>query len=472
MITIKLKTRFCPSPTGLLHLGNVRTALFAALLAKGQGGSFLLRIEDTDKARSSVEYTEALQTDMLWLGLAWDEGPKHDLGAGPYWQSQRQAIYDTYYEKLEAQGFTYPCFCSEEQLALARKLQRAAGKPPRYPGTCRNLTPEQIQEKLSKGLNPVLRFRVPPNEETVFHDLIRGEQRFKHQDIGDFIIRRTDGTPPFMYCNAIDDALMGVTHALRGEDHLTNTPRQLMILSALKLPAPLYGHIPLIVGSDGSPLSKRHGSRNVQELRQAGYLPIAILNYLGRLGHHYEHEKLLDMNELAAQFSLDRVGTAPARFDAAQLLHWQHLAVTQLTSQAFIDWMGAEISHLIPESVRKKFIETIRPNVTFPQDITRWISILFDDRWHHPESTQNFLQNVDSEYFKIAIKVIESSDLDYPTVIATLKEKTGLKGKSLFQPLRMALTGESEGPELAALFGLLGKQKILERLTACLTLAT
>ena len=261
MKKIHLKTRFCPSPTGFLHLGNMRTALFNALFAKNQQGTFLLRIEDTDKTRSEERYTDALCADLKWLGLQWNEGPGCDSAAGPYWQSQRQTVYDTYYQQLEAGNWVYPCFCTEQQLALARKLHISSGKPPRYTGICRNLTPEMVQEKCAQGLKPTLRFRVPLDQETVFHDLVRGDQRCNHHDMGDFIIRRADGTPPFMYCNAIDDALMGVTHALRGEDHLTNTPRQIMILKALNLPIPTYGHISLIVGADGTPLSKRNGSR-------------------------------------------------------------------------------------------------------------------------------------------------------------------------------------------------------------------
>lgn len=262
-----VKTRFCPSPTGLMHMGNVRTALFNALLAKSANGCFLLRIEDTDRERSDARYTKALMEDLLWLGLGWQEGPDHHQGNGPYHQSERQSIYDDYYQRLETAGVAYPCFCSEEELALQRKIQRSSGRPPRYPGTCRELTDAQREEKFAQGLKPTLRFAVPENEMIAFDDLVRGHQKFDSNDLGDFIIRRADGTPPFLFCNAVDDALMGVTHALRGEDHLTNTPRQLMVLDALGLTGPTYGHIALIVGPDGSPLSKRHGSRSIEELR-------------------------------------------------------------------------------------------------------------------------------------------------------------------------------------------------------------
>lgn len=259
-----MKTRFAPSPTGYLTIGNIRTALFCALLAKHENGVFLLRIEDTDKLRSGQEFAEQLEFDLHWLGLDWQEGPQVGGQSEPYFQSQRQAIYDTYFQKLTDQNQVYPCFCSDEELAISRKIQLSSGQPPRYEGTCRNLTQEQINKKLAEGLKPTLRFRVPENQIIEFTDFVRGPQKFLSHEIGDFIIRRGDGSAAFFFCNAIDDSLMEITHVLRGEDHLTNTPRQLMLLQALKLAQPQYGHLALIVGPDGTPLSKRHGSRSIK----------------------------------------------------------------------------------------------------------------------------------------------------------------------------------------------------------------
>ena len=341
-----VKTRFCPSPTGYLHLGNVRTALFNALYAKNQAGTFLLRIEDTDVQRSEEKYVEALQEDLLWLGLDWDEGPGHEAGAEPYRQSQRQAIYDKYYKILQEKELAYSCFCSEQQLKVTRKVQLASGKPPRYPGTCRQLTSEQVQAKFEQGHKAALRFKIPTNKTIVFRDLLRGKQRFDTNTLGDFIIRRSDGTPPFMYCNAVDDALMGVTHVLRGEDHLSNTPRQIMILEALDLTVPSYCHISLITGSDGAPLSKRHGSKSLQELRQEGYLPLALMNYMARLGHHYHDESLLNLDQLAQQFTLEGLSSSPARFDLKQMQYWQHPTVLQSSDDLILQWMGDEVHEL------------------------------------------------------------------------------------------------------------------------------
>ncbi len=459
-----LKTRFCPSPTGFLHLGNMRTALFNALLAKGQNGTFLLRIEDTDKKRSEARFTDAVQKDLQWLGLQWDEGPDFDGGTGPYWQSQRQAIYDQYYRALDEKNLAYPCFCSEQQLVLARKIQVSSGKPPRYAGTCRQLTSDAIQEKLAEGLKPALRFHIPLNQETTFDDLVRGEQRFNNNDIGDFIIRRNDGTPPFMYCNAIDDALMGVTHALRGEDHLTNTPRQIMILKALNLPIPTYGHISLIVGDDGAPLSKRHGSRSIEALREEGYLPLAIVNYLARLGHHYLDEHWMDLEQLAAHFSIKSLGSAPARFDAHQLLHWQHESVSRLNKEELWTWMNLDNDNVLPMDQRDIFIETVRHNITFPQDAKKWADRLYTEEWHYAETEEQILHTAGAAFFETAIHALEELGVDIEKITAQLKEKLGVKGKALFQPLRVALTGEIHGPELVQIALLLGKTRIKQRL--------
>src|SRR2546421_7073007 len=281
----KWVTRFAPSPTGELHLGNARTALFNLLLARSAGGRFLLRIEDTDSERSLDSHTTALMADLRWLGIDWDAGPDREDERGPYRQSQRGALYARQFAVLERQEVVYPCFCTPLELELSRRAQLAAGKPPRYAGTCRDLTPEARAHRQAQGPAATLRFRVPRGERVRFEDFVHGPQSFLTDDIGDFVVRRADGSAAFFFSNAVDDALMGVTQALRGEDHLANTPRQLLILRALALVAPAYGHVALIVGADGAPLSKRHAAVSVREYRERAYQPIALLNHLFRLGH-------------------------------------------------------------------------------------------------------------------------------------------------------------------------------------------
>jgi len=455
-----IKTRFCPSPTGLLHMGNLRTALFSALLAKSHKGHFLLRIEDTDQERSEKRYAEQLEKDLLWLGLDWQEGPGHDLGRGPYYQSERAPIYNDYYQRLEAMGSAYPCFCSEEELAMMRKIQRSSGKPPRYPGTCQNLSREEIETRLASGAKPTLRFRVPLSQKITFNDLVRGAQTFNSNDLGDFIIRRTDGSAPFLFCNAIDDALMEVSHVLRGEDHVANTPRQILILQNLGLPIPLYGHISLILAMDGSPLSKRHGSRSLVELRNEGYLPLAIINYLARLGHYFGHDQFLSLQQLAEQFKTESLNTSPAKHNPDQLLFWQKRALENMSLEQIWDWLGVEFYSSLPAGKQNLFLEIIKPNILFPEDAKRWAEIIFGEEVIIKDN-----QIIsDSRYFDQALAAFDRHGAQAQLILDHIKIELGVKGQMLFQPLRLALTGEPHGPELGKLMMIIEPEKIKERL--------
>lgn len=459
-----IKSRFCPSPTGLMHLGNARTALFNYLFAQQQKGIFLLRIEDTDVRNSKEEFDFGLREDLRWMGLDWQEGPDKEGENGPYHQSKRQTIYENYYQRLEAADQVYPCFCSEEQLELSRKIQRSVGKPPRYAGTCRSLSSEEVRRKRAEGLQPTLRFRVPGNEVVTFTDLMQGEQRFQTNDIGDFIIRRADGTSPFMFCNAIDDTLMGVTHVLRGEDHLTNTPRQLLILQALGLAVPAFGHLALIVGPDGSPLSKRHGSRGIKELREMGYLPEAVINYLARLGHHYESDTFLSPAELAEGFNIESLSKSPAKFNVQQLDCWQKRAIARLSCDHFLEWAGEELKSKIPADKTDLFLTTIKPNVSFPQDVHYWVDVCFNITLPFALTQKTYLQEIDNVYFEKATKAFKQFDKDVKSVMNYLKGELNLKGQALYQPLRIALTGTEHGPELAKLILLMDTKTIQKRL--------
>lgn len=458
-----IKTRFSPSPTGLLHLGNVRAALCSALYAKKNRGVFLLRIEDTDVARSEERFIDFLQEDLRWLGLDWQEGPIVDGANGPYYQSHRQKIYDRYYDELEKSARAYPCFCSEHELTLMRKIQSSRGQAPRYAGTCRHLSKEEIGKRLAQGLKPALRFLVPPSAFIEFVDLVKGAQRFNSDDIGDYIIRRMDGTPSFMFCNAIDDSLMGVTHAIRGEDHLTNTPRQLMILQALNLRLPQYGHVSLITGDDGSPLSKRHGSFSLRDLREQGFLSLAVLNYLARLGHGYEENHIFPFEGLADHFRIDSLSRSPAHFDKNQLLHWQKETVTSLSLEAIWDWLGKMIQEKVPENKRHLFADLMRKNILFPAQAMEWADRLFCDTLSFSEAEKNNLKQVEKGFFDALYHAIEKHGEDFKTILQEMKTAFHLSGKALFIPVRIALTGVEQGPELAHLVSLLGKEKMLER---------
>jgi nondiscriminating glutamyl-tRNA synthetase len=464
MSTTPVKTRFAPSPTGELHLGNLRTALFSALLARREGGVFLLRIEDTDAARSRPEYMHALMEDLRWLRLDWQEGPEAGGPNGPYVQSARDHIYAEDYRRLEAAGRAYPCFCSDDALRLARKAQLAAGQPPRYPGTCARLSADEIRVRRERGLAPALRFRVPAGRRIRFEDLVRGSQVFETDTIGDFVIRRSDGTPSFFFSNAVDDAMMGVTHVLRGEDHLANTPRQMLITEALDLPVPHYGHISLILGEDGTPLSKRHGALSLRELRERGYLPAAVLNHLARLGHSYESDALMDLDALARGFDTVRLGRAPARHDPAQLAYWQHQAVLALSDAALAEWLGAALEKAVPPPERPAFLRVVRDNISFPGDARDWARRLFAGPPQPDASARRAMEEAGAAFFEAALAALSPPPGDFRDLASRVGAVTGQKGRHLFMPLRAALTGLTHGPEMKDLWPLLGTGRVTERL--------
>ncbi len=479
MPTMIVRTRFAPSPTGHLHVGNARTALFSALFAAHAGGDFILRIEDTDAARSRPELESVLLADLRWLGLSWQEGP--DVGGKhpPYRQSERSQIYRAYTDKLAESGLTYPCFCTPAELALARKAQLAAGQPPRYAGTCAHLTAGAIEARLAKGLKPALRFRVPEGGTTEFQDSVRGAQSFARRDIGDFVIRRADGSPAFFFSNALDDALMGITHVLRGEDHLANTPRQLLLLRALGLQVPHYAHLSLLVGPEGKPLSKREGGGTVSELRETGFSSSAVLNYLARLGHHYESNGVMTFKELAAAFDISKLGKSSAHYDLTQLRHWQKDVISEVKEavlwQDLIDSKeGERIKRLVPAEKWHEFIAFLKKDIKhclFPSEAADYANMLYSGKLIYGDAAEDVIRKTTKKYFSVALGSLARNSHDYKQYTATLSEVTGLRGRMLFMPLRAALTGLTHGPELDLIWEMLGPNRIRQRLEAAAEIA-
>jgi nondiscriminating glutamyl-tRNA synthetase len=441
-----------------LHLGNARTALFSHLWARKTGGKFILRIEDTDLERSKDQYRSQLMADMRWLGLDWDEGPDIGGPSGPYSQAQRGDFYRALYEQLSASGKAYPCYCTAEDLELSRKLQRMSGKPPRYAGTCKALTAPQRAEREARGLRPTLRFAVPADRQVEFTDAVHGPQRFASNDIGDFIIRREDGTPAFFFCNAVDDSAMGVTQVLRGDDHLTNTPRQIMLLDALGMRSPAYGHVGLLVGEDGAPLSKRHGSTSVHEFRERGFLSIAVLNQLFRLGHASDLDGWLPAAEMPAHFRPQHLGRAPARFELSQLMHWQKVSLERLSAEEFRAWLAAD------DSI--EFTDLVRHNVILPADAIAWRAVVNGELAPLGEEEERIAAGAGTGFFAAAVDAYDKSNGDLKQLTQQLKERTGRKGPDLFMPLRVALTGTAHGPELAQLLKLMSPDTVKRRLQA------
>ncbi len=448
-------TRFAPSPSGLLHLGNARTALFS-LLAALPDGRFLLRIEDSDRARASPVFERALRVDLEWLGF----GAYIDEAA--VWrQSERGAVYDDFLQKLAHDNLVYPCFCTESELAAERASLRARGLPPRYGGRCAALDPADACSRVAAGEAAVWRFRVPPGQEVAFCDAVRGPQRVATDLLGDFVVRRAQGEAMFFFANALDDALSGVTLVLRGEDHLANTPRQILILRALGLPVPEYGHLPLVVSAGGVPLSKRDGAGSLAALREEGFLPLAVINYLARLGAVVGSERLLPLIELAQAFDCRRIGHAPARYDREQLLHWQRLAMAATPVAEWLPWVEEDV----PEAERLRFVEAVCPNALFPGDFRRWAGIVYGERRTLDEDARAAIAAAGAEFFRAAVGHLDAGGAagDLPAVL----KAAGHSGRRLFHGLRAALTGRLAGPELKDILALMPRTLVARRLREC-----
>jgi glutamyl-tRNA synthetase len=444
-------TRFAPSPTGALHPGNARTALFSFLLARSAAGRFILRIEDTDRERDSDAFIAAQMEDLAWLGITWDAGPDRDDNQGPYRQSERGAIYGDLYRRLEEQGSVYPCYCSPAELDIARKSQVASGQPPRYPGTCRGLDAAARASRQAAGRRPALRFAVPVTGTIRFDDLVRGPQAVEAATLGDFPVRRADGGAVFFFCNAVDDALMGITQVLRGDDHLSNTPRQLLLLQALDLPAPRYGHLPLLLDAGGAPQSKRRGSITVAELRHQGYLASAVGNYLLRLGHHGAPDEWVEPSGFARHFRADHLGRAPAHFDPVQLDHWQRESVRRLDAEQAADWLAAEFPAVWTQPQRVAIARLLQGNLLLPRDAAAWLAVLGGELGPLAPDERRVIAEAGSEFFSSALSAYAETGADLGRLAQRLNSRTGRKGAALYMPLRIALTGRHDGPELAAL---------------------
>jgi glutamyl-tRNA synthetase len=458
---MSIRVRFAPSPTGQLHVGNARTALFNWLLARGSGGTFVLRIEDTDAERSTRESERAMVDDLRWLGLTWDEGP--DVGGphGPYRQSDRRAHYAAAAERLVADGRAYPCFCTPAMLDADRQAALAAGLPPKYSGRCRGLDPETVARRRAAGEHPALRFAVPAGREVVVHDLVRGDVTFSTDVIGDPIIVRSDGSPAYNFAAVVDDGAMEISHVVRGEDHLSNTPRQVLIYEALGRTPPVFAHLALVLGPDHAPLSKRHGATSVAEFRARGYLPEALVNYLGLLGWSPGgDEEIVPLDEMARRFDLAHVGHSAAVFDTDKLawINREYMKADEPTRLArralpFFERAG----HV--RSARDAAIDYVRSilplavgSVDRLDEIPARVAFLF--AWDAAaaaalvEAEPGGARAVAAWAAVLAEREPPTDRERFRAAAAVARERSGLKGRALFHPLRVALTSESSGPEL------------------------
>ncbi|MEO1955298.1 MAG: glutamate--tRNA ligase, partial [Gammaproteobacteria bacterium] len=354
---------------------------------------------------------------------------------------------------------------SEEELKVIRRNQMAAGQPPRYNGAWANASKEEVDKEIAKGSKPVYRFRIPKDKVINFTDLVKGEQRFLGSDLDDFIVKKQDSSPTFMFANAIDDSLMGINVVLRGDDHLSNTPRQIALLQALDLTIPEFIHVALFTGDDGSPLSKRNGSLSVQELREAGYFPKAVANYLSRVGHTIGDNELRSLEELSAVFNIDNISNSPSKFDIDQLGFWQKKVVESESTSNLLDWLKPYLENDMPEDVDLgQFVELIRENILFPKDAIEFLDSLFIHPLASSEKVSFIIKETGSDFFNIAKILVKENWGDWPQTMKEIGSKSGNKGKELFMPIRAAITGHLSGPELDQVTELLGLERVVNRL--------
>lgn len=484
----EIKVRFAPSPTGPLHIGGARSALFNWLFARRYGGKFIVRIEDTDLDRSSRESEDNILSSLRWLGMDWDEGISVGGTGGPYRQTERLDIYTRYADQLLDQGLAYKCYCSEEELAAQREEQLAAGEMVRYTGKCRDLTPEDCERLEKEGRKPVIRFKVPLGGNVVINDIVRGEVSFECDGIGDYIIVKSDGIPTYNFAVVVDDHLMSISHVIRAEEHLSNTPRQVLIYNALNWPKPEFAHVSLILGKDRSKMSKRHGATSIEQYRQLGYLPEAMANFLALLGWSSgKEQEVFSLAELGGQFSLDRVVKSPAVFDLEKL-NWLNSHYIKTSSIERITELAVPFlqkAGYLSENVDDKTMEKVQLVVVAVRDYLEYlaqindhVAVFFNDPEYGDPEAREVLSQEETPAVLRAVRdklaAMPSERMDEAAAKGLLKKlpkELGLGGKKVYLPLRSALTGKTRGPELYHLLPALGNSAAIRRLEKALDAA-
>jgi glutamyl-tRNA synthetase len=458
-MTTKIRTRFAPSPTGYLHIGGARTALFNWLFSRHNGGEFILRIEDTDQQRSTDESTKAILDAMTWMGLNWDEGP--------HFQAQRVDLHRDMVQKLINEDKAYICTCTSEQLETKRKAALAAGKKPKYDGTCRD-------KNLKKSPGSVVRFCGAQTGITIVEDLIKGNISFNNDELDDLIIERGDGYPTYNFAVVIDDALMNITHVIRGDDHVNNTPRQILMYQALGFDVPKFAHVPMILGSDKARLSKRHGATSVMAYKEMGYLPEALVNYLVRLGWSHGDQEIFSQKELIDFFTLDAVGKSPAIFNPEKLLWLNAHYIKEATPARLAENMKpfwSACADVNNASFTQKIIADLQPRSKTLVELAVAANFYFVDQIQYEEqAAQKFLVPDMAVHLKTMAAAIPSlqdfSKEGLEGFLKTFIEEQGIKFKVIAQPLRVALTGKTVSPGIDEVMLTLGKDRVMQRINA------
>jgi len=464
-----VRTRFAPSPSGHLHIGNARTAIMNWLFSKHTGGQFILRIEDTDQERSSRDSEKAILNDLNWLGLNWDEGPETDGAYGPYHQSERLDFYKQVAQKLSDAGKAYPCYCTAEELEARRKDQIAKGQTTGYDGRCRGLSNSQIQAREREGRKPVLRFHAE-NTDVTFQDMVKGSITIPGDHLSDFVIARADGMPMYNFSCVVDDHLMAISHVIRGDDHVSNTPRQILLYNDLEWELPQFAHIPMILGKDRNRLSKRHGATSVAQYREAGYLPETLMNFLSLLSWSSESgDEILSADRLIEEFDFNRVSKSPAVFDTEKLNWMNGMYIRQMDpsqfSQAVLPFLKE--TEFSDSSLKDSEIlaDLFQEKIEKLSQIRERASILFQ-KTVIPENDEagDLLKAEDSQKVFNAF-LQQTEDLKswdgaaFMQVMKAIQNQTEVKGKLLWMPIRVALTGQMHGPDLPKLVTFFGLEK-------------
>lgn len=475
-----VRVRFAPSPTGHLHVGGARTALYNWLLARATGGRFVLRIEDTDLSRSTQQAIDQIISSLAWLGLDWDEGPGAGGDFGPYRQMERTKIYEEAAERLLAGGKAYRCYCTPEELDAEREAARKAGNPFIYGGRCRELGSDAEQELLGKGLKPVIRLRTPDEGVTIVHDLIKGDVQFDNALLGDLILVRSSGVPTYNFAVAVDDSRMRITHVVRGDDHLPNTPKQLLLMEALGYEPPAFAHLPLILGSDRAPLSKRHGASSVEEFRNQGYLPEALCNYLALLGWSYDGETtIFSVSELIEKFSLERASSTAAVFDIEKLLWMNGHYIRELDPAELAgrirQFVGEGRLAGLPGADGKPSIETLVPLVQEKMKTLADFELYTDFFFLPVEFEGKALAKLKKDgnaaaVLQRAVAVLaECEPFELETIETALRQAADemeLKLGKFLQPIRIAVSGKTVTPGMFETLAVLGRNESVGRLEA------
>ncbi|MET3699958.1 glutamyl-tRNA synthetase /glutamate--tRNA(Gln) ligase [Bacillus oleivorans] len=481
----QIRVRYAPSPTGHLHIGNARTALFNYLYARNQNGKFIIRIEDTDQKRNIEGGEESQLTHLKWLGIDWDESV--DIGGeyGPYRQSERNDIYSRYYNEMLDRGLAYKCYCTEEELEAEREAQVSRGETPHYSGKCRHLSDEDRARLEAEGRKPSIRFLVPAGKVYQFDDMVKGDVSFESDGIGDFVIIKKDGIPTYNFAVTVDDHLMEITHVLRGDDHISNTPKQLMIYEAFNWEPPVFGHMTLIVNESRKKLSKRDESiiQFIEQYKELGYLPEALFNFIALLGWSPGgEEEIFSKEEFIQIFDPNRLSKSPALFDQQKLTWMNNQYIKKLELDKLVDLAlphlvkAGRVSENMDESEKewtKKLIALYQEQMSYGGEIVELSELFFKDEIAYDEEAKAVLieEQVPEvlALFKEKLKALDSYNAnEINATIKQVQKDTGHKGKKLFMPIRVAATGQIHGRDLAITLELLGKEKVIARLDAIL----